>query len=545
MSAATPSALPQSVDVLVVGAGPTGLMLATQLARRDVRVAIIDRNDGPSVRTKALGVHARTLEIYAKLGVADAALELGRRTIAARMWGGGRPLARVPIGDIGHGISPYPFILVLGQDDNERLLGQSLRRHGSDVRWGHELVGLEQRSGRVTATVRRSDGSTLAVDAAWVAGCDGAHSAVRDRCGIGFPGAPYEHVFFVADTVATGPMAEDELNIYLFRGGFHLFFPMRGRDHWRVVGIVPKSLRARDDVTFDDMIAPMVEEVGRQLQFDRCTWFATYRIHHRRAERFRQGRCFLLGDAAHIHSPVGAQGMNTGLQDAHNLAWKLALVASGSSRESLLDSYESERVPVADRLVATTDRLFSIIVSEGWLAGLWRTALFPKVVAGVMRWQRARELVFRTISQVGIRYPTSTLSHAAGATTRGAPRPGDRFPWLQARFGSSDTVEDIFERFDDTSFNLVVVGQPAPASEQLAVGVPIAVHAIDADPRIAASLGTGAEVLPAYYLVRPDGYIGLAGRSLDPAEIRRYLRERVGVIDVSNGRAGGDRSPRA
>ena len=255
---------------------------------------------------------------------------------------------------MGRDLSPYPFLLILGQDDNELLLGESLRERGVEIQWSTELIGLDQSTEDVRVTVRQPDGSTRELRTRWVAGCDGAHSAVRTLNGIGFPGAPYEHVFFVADTTATGGMVPSELNVYLLSQGFHLFFPMRGVDHWRVVGILPPELRNRTDLEFDAVAPAIRAHVGSSLVFQECSWFSTYRIHHRRAERFRERRCFLLGDAAHIHSPVGAQGMNTGLQDAYNLAWKLALVADRRARDALLDSYQAERLPVAERLLGTT-----------------------------------------------------------------------------------------------------------------------------------------------------------------------------------------------
>ena len=241
-------------DVLIVGAGPTGLMLANQLARRGVRFRIIDRHAGPAVQTRALGVQARTLEIYSHLGIAKRALELGKRGVGANIWARGRRAARVPVGDIGQGLSPYPFLLILGQDDNERLLGDALRQHGMDVEWNTELVGLTQQADRVIAQLKHADGTVRETTARWVGGCDGARSAVRELNRIAFQGAPYEDVFFVADTVMTGPMVPDELNVYLWRKGFHLFFPMRGTDHWRLVGIVPEELRGRDDLTLDEVM---------------------------------------------------------------------------------------------------------------------------------------------------------------------------------------------------------------------------------------------------------------------------------------------------
>ena len=208
-----------------------------------------------------------------------------------------------------------------------------------------------------------------------------ARSAVRELNGIAFPGAPYEHVFFVADTEATGPMVPDELNVYLWHSGFHLFFPMRGENHWRVVGILPAELRDRGDLTFDDVMPSLVRGGGSELSFQSCKWFSTYRIHHRCTERFRDRRCFLLGDAAHVHSPMGGQGMNTGLQDAYNLAWKLALVSPRQADDALLDSYEAERMPVAKRLLETTDRAFQLVVSDNWLAGLFRTRVVANVAS--------------------------------------------------------------------------------------------------------------------------------------------------------------------
>lgn len=531
---------PEHTPVLVVGAGPTGLMMALQLARRGVRALLIDKNPGPSIQTKALGVQARTLEIYAHLGIADRALELGMKATGATMWAAGRRAARVPLGDIGRGLSPYPFLLILGQDDNERLLGEALRRHGGEVRWSTELVALHQSDDAALATLRQPDGSTRRVRAAWVAGCDGARSTVRSLSGIPFIGSPYDHVFFVADTTAAGPMTPGQLNVYLWRGGFHLFFPMRGRDRWRVVGILPTDLRGIDDLQFA-AVAPAVQaEVGAGLRFDECRWFSTYRIHHRRAERFRDRRCFLCGDAAHIHSPVGAQGMNTGLQDATNLAWKLALVVTGRADPALLDTYETERIPVAERLLATTDRAFSLVVSDGWPAGMLRTRVLPRALSLAMTRGPARRFAFRTISQIGIRYPRSTLSQTVAGLPEGAPRAGDRFPWLRLRFTPGGPAESLFARLDDTKFNLLLFAQAlstSPSPDTLAAGGLVLAHAVPDDPDNDAELARVAVPAPSFYLLRPDGHVALAGAGLDPAAVGRYFAERGIHAGVSAGSA--------
>jgi 2-polyprenyl-6-methoxyphenol hydroxylase-like FAD-dependent oxidoreductase len=512
-----------TTDVLIVGAGPTGLMLANQLGRRGIRTTIIDRHSGPAQQTRAMAVHARTLEIYAKLGIADRALELGRRGNGANMWSQGRLKARIPLGEIGTGMSPFPYVLMLGQDDNERIMGDHLRLWGINVQWNTELVALDQHPGHVTATLRIEDGSTRTITAAYVAGCDGVRSAVREMSGIAFPGAPYEHTFFVADTEAQGPMVADELNVYLWRDGFHLYFPMRGIDRWRVIGILPRHLRHRDDVTFEDVIPSLVHEGGNGLSFRSCQWFSTYRIHHRCTERFRDRRCFLLGDAAHVHSPMGGQGMNTGLQDAYNLAWKLALVVANRADDRLLDSYEAERLPVARRLLATTDRAFRLVVSDSWLAGILRTRIIANVAALVMKRSSAQKTAFRTLSQIGIRYRESPLSQTLDDVSGNAPQAGDRFPWLRLVFSANVACEDVFTRLDDTRLNLVVIGQPAPSLESLALGDLLDVHAIPSNSANAVELAGASITGPAYYLLRPDGHVGLAGTLFQEDALRQWL----------------------
>ena len=516
-------------DVLVVGAGPTGLMLANQLARRRVRTLIIDRHAGPARETRALGVQARTLEIYAKLDLAGRALELGKRGTGANIWADGRLMARVPLGEAGAALTPFPFILVLGQDDNERIMGERLRHLGLSVQWNTELVGLEQQPDHVVATLRQPDGATRTVTAAWVAGCDGAHSAVRERCGITFPGAPYEHVFYVADTEVTGSMVADEVNVYLWREGFHLFFPMRGKDHWRIVGILPAGLRDRNDATFEAVEPSLRGEAGSRLSFKSCTWFSTYRIHHRSASRFRDRRCFLLGDAAHIHSPVGAQGMNTGLQDAYNLGWKLALVVNAGADAALLDTYEEERIPVARRLLDTTDRAFRLVVSDGALAGLLRTKVLARIAAFAMRRERIQRIAFRVVSQIGIAYRESSLSQSLAGLPHHAPRAGDRFPWLRLKLDPTGPVEDLFEKLDDTRVNLLVIGQPAAQLAMPDVPDLLRTQVIPSDPVNDAELARARIPQPSFYLLRPDGHVGFCGTRIEADALNRYVASRPGL----------------
>ena len=519
--------MPLEADVLVVGAGPTGLMLANQLARRGVRLMIIDRHSGPAQQTRAMAVQARTLEIYAAMGIAERAVSLGTIGAGANMWANGRWRARIPLGDIGKDVSPFPYVLMLGQDENERILGARLNEHGIDVRWNTELVSFEQRPDHVEAVLKLPDGATRMIRAAWVGGCDGSRSAVRELSRIGFPGARYEHTFFVADTEAVGPMKEGELNVYLWRDGFHLFFPMRGADRWRVIGILPKRLRGRDDLAFEDVIPAIRGEAGLAVRFKRCDWFSTYRIHHRAAERFRDRRCFLLGDAAHVHSPMGGQGMNTGLQDAYNLAWKLDLVVQGRADAALLESYEAERIPVARRLLETTDRAFQLAVSDGWFARALRTRMIARVAAFAMRFERVRSIAFRTISQIGIHYRESALSKSLAGLPKHAPLAGDRFPWLHLKFAANGAAEDLYGKLDDTRFNLLVIGQEPPADTSSSFAGLLRVHAIPADPANDAALAKAKIPTTCFYLLRPDGHVGLCGGRLQAGALARYAHAQL------------------
>ena len=302
-----------------------------------------------------------------------------------------------------------------------------------------------------------------------------------------------------------------------------------------MVGIVPRHLRARNDLEFDSVFPSLREQVAGGLLFQECHWFATYRIHHRRAETFRDRRCFLLGDAAHIHSPVGAQGMNTGLQDAYNLAWKLALVVSGRASAPLLDSYQIERVPVAERLLKTTDQAFALIVSDRWLAGIFRTRLLAKMLAFAMTFDRVRKLAFRTISQIGIHYRRSPLSETLPGLSRSSPKAGERFPWLRLKLLSNDP-EDLFARLDDTRFTLIMIAQPSPPAHLPEFTSLIHVLQIPEDPINDREFVRVGIPKPSFFLLRPDGHIGLAGVYLQAAALTRYFAQRLEFHSAGSGK---------
>ena len=357
--------------VLIVGAGPTGLVLALRLARHGVAFRLIDKAAGPGLASRAMAVHARTLEFYRQIGFGDEMARRGVRIETALVREGGAERTRLSLRDIGTGLSPYPFVLAFPQDDHERFLGERLAAAGGAVEWGVALESFTQTDSRVEA-VLDNKGARETAAFAYVCGCDGAHSRVRETLRLGFPGGTYQHLHYVADARLAGTPDED-LYVNIGAESFALNLPVRSSGMHRLIGIAPEE--AGRALTFDD-VRPQAERL-LGVRVASVNWFSTYRVHHRVASRFRAGRGFIAGDAGHVHSPVGGQGMNTGIGDAVNLAWKIAAVLQGRAGPALLDTYEAERIPFARRLIATTDRVFQAIVSEGLDGQAVRRLLLP------------------------------------------------------------------------------------------------------------------------------------------------------------------------
>ncbi|APV51288.1 FAD-dependent oxidoreductase [Betaproteobacteria bacterium GR16-43] len=487
--------------VLVAGAGPTGLMLALWLARKGVDVRIIDKTAEAGTTSRALVVHARTLEFFQQLGLADEAIARGRKFAGMRLWAHGEERGHVVLGDIGEGLSPFPFMLILPQDEQERLLIEALGAQGIEVERRTELLSFEDQGEKVVATLRRADGTGESCACAYLAGCDGTHSTVRHDMQVDFPGATYAHMFYVADVRASGPMINGDLNLALDTADFLAIFPMPGEGKARLIGTVKNSAAEAERLQWKDVSPAILERL--KVNVEHVNWFSTYHVHHRVANQFRKGRAFLLGDAAHIHSPVGGQGMNTGLGDAVNLAWKLAMVLEGRSDARLLDTYEPERIAFARRLVATTDRAFTFVTSDGALARRVREDVAPRVIPAVMELDAARRYMFRTVSQILIDYRESPLSAGRAGRVHG----GDRLPWTGANYAPLQSLD----------WQVHVYG---PSPETILVpGVPTREFRRDASVD-RAGFRSGAA-----YLVRPDGYVALAGT--DARAIGAFMQHQV------------------
>ena len=510
-------------EVLIAGAGPTGLVLALWLKRLGIAVRIIDKTAEPGTTSRALAVQARTLELYGQLGLAKDVVNGGVKVESLNFWVEGKRRAGVPLGRIGGSLSPYSFALVFPQDAHEKLLIEKLRAEGVFVERRTELAGFEASPAGVRAKLRRPDGSEEICDADYLAGCDGASSTVRSGLGIGFPGGTYTGHFYVADVEASGPPVDRQLHVDLDRAEFLILFPLTGEGRVRLVGVLREEYRqadgaARDNLTFDDVGQRVIQSM--QLQVRRVHWFSTYRVHHRVADRFRDGRVFLLGDAAHIHSPVGGQGMNTGIGDAVNLAWKLASVLKGSAERTLLDTYEPERIAFARRLVATTDRIFTFVTKRGRLARIVRTRAVPLIIPWLFRFAPFRGLQFRILSQIGVSYRDARLGKeksVLSSGTAGRIRGGDRLPWVPGADGA-----DNFAPLTSIGWQVHLFGDaPSDVTRACAeLGLPLHVFPWGSSAA-RAGLARGA-----LYLVRPDGYVALADLSPEPERLRRYFEDR-------------------
>lgn len=504
----------RDTEVLIVGAGPTGLVLAICLTRFGVRVRIIDKTDQPGTTSRALAVQARTLEFYRQLGFADAVVERGRPISAVNLWVSAKKSAHVPIGEMGKGISPYPMPLIYPQDEHERMLSDHLHELGIHVERQTELLDFEDDADGIRARLRVRDGQEQTCRVAYIAGCDGGHSAVRQKLKIGFPGGAYDHLYYVADVKAHGPVLNGEIQVGLDREDFLALFPLKDEGCARLVGTVRDDLHGHEDLSWNDVSTTVAKWM--RIEVERVNWFSTYRVHHRVANHFGVGRAFILGDAAHVHSPVGGQGMNTGIGDAVNLAWKLASVMRGRADAQLLATYEPERAAFAQRLVETTDRAFTGVVSSSEIALLFRLRLVPRLLPGLLRIPAARRFFFRTISQTGVNYRRSALSVGHLGDVQG----GDRMPWVPPE--SSDPKDDNFAPLKSLDWQVHVYGKAAPAIEQICAGRKLELHVFP----WRSAVGRTGLVRNATYLVRPDGYIAMVDAEAKAESISKYLDEK-------------------
>jgi 2-polyprenyl-6-methoxyphenol hydroxylase-like FAD-dependent oxidoreductase len=486
-------------------------VLALWLTALGVRVRIIDKAPQPGTTSRALAVQSRTLELYRQLGLADEVISRGHKVPGVNFWVKGSPVARVPFLNIGSGLTPFPFMTIFPQDQHESLLIERLASRGVSVERPVELLDFTERPDGVTARVRAPSGEEQSLQAAFIAGCDGARSQVRETLGSGFPGGTYRQVFYVADVDATGPAVDGELHLDLDEADFLAVFPLAGQGRARLVGTVrDERAAAAESLRFDDVGNRAIEHL--KVAITRVNWFSAYHVHHRVSAHFRKGRAFLLGDAAHIHSPAGGQGMNTGIGDAINLAWKLAAVLAGHGPESLLDSFEAERIGFARRLVATTDRAFTFATAGGRLADVVRTRIAPILMPAVMRIDSAREFLFRTVAQLALNYRDGPLSSGSAGEVHG----GDRLPWVSLDGSDNHSTLDCMQ------WQVHVYGAATDGLVTWCADRKVPLHVYEWRSEFD---GVGFQ-RNGLYLLRPDSYVARASASCTPQILDRYFSER-------------------
>ncbi|HXD27470.1 MAG TPA: FAD-dependent monooxygenase [Arthrobacter sp.] len=512
------------VDVCVIGAGPTGLMAANWLQRLGVDAVVVDGKSGPTRESRALGVQARTMEVYAQLGVVDQVLARAVPADELRPGVGRQSWSPVPLRQIGKGLTPYPGIHILEQHANEQILADRLAGVGCPVQWNTRMTALRQDGERVHVTVETPEG-TGTISARYAIAADGASSPTRGQLGIGFGGQTNAKVFYVVDAQGVSGTGSG-INVRLAGDDFLLTFPMSSPgqpSRVRLLGILrdvpgegpgttdgaPGGAAAgdADRVTVDEARARAALEHDFGVTYDTSGWFATYRVHHRVAGAFQSGRVFLAGDAGHVHSPVGAQGMNTGLQDAHNIACKLADVLAGRMPEDYLSRYAAERLPVAGHLVATTDRLFAAVTSSAPRARFIRERVmplaWPVLVRVVPRGPLGRRM-FGYVSQLRIHYWMTDSARRRAGGLRGPARRRNRDPVLGRRLpwiGATNPGEDNHAPLASATWQVHAYGPRAAAAGARAAshyGLPL--HGFGAAPRRHLPDGT-------VVIVRPDGFV--------------------------------------
>lgn len=504
-------------DVLIVGAGPTGLALANQLARYGVNFLIVDKREGTTPHSRAIGVQARTLEIYDQMDIANDLISKGWHANKVRLVGGGEIRGELDLQNLGKGMSPFPFLLIVEQGIHEALLYENLKSAGRDVSWLTEMETFSQSIESVSAAIVRN-GETTDVEAKYLIGCDGAHSPVRHALGLKFEGATFERLFYVADVEIDWEFSHDALHVNLGDDTLTAFFPMVGDRRWRVVGTFPEGHeKDENEILFDEIEQQVASDTSLRFDITKVHWNSVYKVHSRAVERFSSGRCFLAGDAAHIHTPAGAQGMNTGIQDGYNLAWKLAEVIKHGASASLLDTYNEERLPNAKRLLSTTDRIFDFAASDEWFVSFVRKNIFPYVANFALSFDAVKQIVFPLVSQIGISYRGSSLSEAVGSLDVEA---GDRMPWFSV--GERSVYDDLHAPM----FHLLVFSDGTieipPLSDDLMKkwNGRIDSHFYPLDEAVTNAFGCGHSF---FVFLRPDNYIGLVSDDFSPNLVENYL----------------------
>ena len=522
-----------NTDVLIVGAGPTGLTLACQLVRYGIDFVLIEKNPGVTTKSKAIGIQARTLEIYEQLGLAPQAIDRGQIAGKIRIIADRKVRGQVDLSDMGRDLSPYPYLFILEQNENEQLLYEYLQSHQQEVQWQTELEHFTQDEIGVTAQVKTADGLSETIVAKYLVGCDGARSPVRHSLGLTFEGSTLERLYYVVDAQIDWEFSADAGYGCISRDTLIFFFPMAGENRYRIVGTFPEGFDQNvDEILYETIEQHIQADTKLSLNISNVKWFSVYKVNTRAVNQFSVGRCFVAGDAAHVHSPAGGQGMNTGIQDAYNLAWKMAFVIKGAASEKLLDTYNEERLPNAQRLLETTDRAFNVLVGSNWFFSFMRMKILPLVAKYAIGRDLVGKNIFSAISQIRLNYRDDSLSNHDGDKDFKV-KAGDRMPYFLV------DGESIYDRLHAPKFHLLVFSDSEHGVidlrqelEQESVdailqwrGFANEFKIIPLSPQISGIFGIDK---PFQLLLRPDNYIGFISTAASLTNLKTYIHEALG-----------------
>ena len=489
--------------VIIIGAGPTGLTLACQLLRHNIDFVILDKNEKTTHLSKAMAVQARTLEIFDEIDLADKAVKLGQVAVQFSMVARGKIRGQIKLGLFGQGLSPYPFALILEQNKTEKLLVDWLYEKGGSIHWGTEVLRFEENNDAVVVYYKDRNEEEHTIEGEYLVGCDGAGSLVRHQLGFKFGGDTQERMFYVADVKLESPITDrKDAYFVMINKGFLLFFPLLEEKHYRIIGTVPDGVIDKEKAQFSDIKQIIKKQLEIPVQFLEEYWFSTYKVHSRMADSFGKGRCFIAGDAAHIHTPAGGQGMNTGIQDAYNLAWKLAFVINKKADKKLLETYNEERKENAKNLLRSTDRMFDILAGTSIAANFIRLYIMPFVLNRITKYSFISSKIFPLLSQIGVKYPNSSLTLESSVAKICA---GDRMPYLQIN------GESIFDKLKNPTYKILYFGNKNNDCLQEIKHAKIELVKLS------------FEVIPTifinqsdcYIVVRPDNYISYMGKDLE------------------------------
>lgn len=445
-------------DVLIVGAGPSGLMMACQLAIHGIRFRIIDKRDGPSIYSGALIVHARSIEILDQMGIAGKAIQESIIADDLSIIFNGKKEAQISLNDIGQNLTKFPNLYLIEQTSTEQILIDFVTYKGYAVERNTELKSFGQDEHGVSSVLKLPDGKEETINTMYLVAADGGHSTVRQKLNISFVGKSHPVSLFIIDCKAEVNVPPKEICFSFSNAGTFGIFPMKNARR-RIDGVVPLKLEGNPKITFENIEKNFAERIFMKIRLYSHEWFSVSHSQQRYALSYQRKRCFLIGDAAHTFTPVGAQGMNTGLQDAYNLGWKLGFVINGKANNWLLNTYSAERKTIAKKLVKSTGRVYNMLTNRSGFVTAFRLHILPIVLKWLLpliqKKKIVRQFCFNAISEIGISYRNGPLTNNAslGNFPANAPEPGDRLPYFV--FREKDTEINLHEKVSATAFTLL------------------------------------------------------------------------------------------